>query len=126
MGYLTGYLALMAGIFLFLYWLLQPVRIVNAGQSVYIPPPQTRLIPLPRKMDAPELMETAETAPPVSPLAALAEAPAPSNSDSGRPTKKRHRAEAAQREARRGYVVERSSAYYRSYDRYWQRSYRGW
>jgi hypothetical protein len=114
----------MAGIFLFLYWLLQPVRIVNAGQSVYIPPPQTRLIPLPRKMDAPELMETAETA--SSPLAALAEATAPSNSESGRHAKKRHRAETAQRDARRAYVVERSSAYYRSYDRSWQRGYRAW
>jgi hypothetical protein len=121
MGYLIGYLAFMAGIFLFLYWLLQPVRIVNAGQSAYIPPPQTRLIPLAHKMDAPQLMETAELA--TSPLAALAEAMAPSNGESDRHTKKRHRAEA--HEARRGYGVERS-AYYRSYDRYWQRSYRGW
>jgi len=121
MGYLIGYLAFMAGIFLFLYWLLQPVRIVNAGQSAYIPPPQTRLIPVAHKMDAPELRETAELA--NSPLAALAEATAPSSSESDRHTKKRHRAEA--HEARRGYGVERS-AYYRSYDRYWQRSYRGW
>ena len=123
MGYLIGYLAFMAGIFLFLYWLLQPVKIVNAGQSAYIPPPQTRLIPLPRKMDAPALVQTAESDAPVSPLAALAKI---EDGPAGRQAKKRHRGEAAPREARRNYVFERSSAYYRSYDRYGGRGFGAW
>ena len=61
MGYLSGYLAFMAGIFFILYWQLQPATIVNAGQAAYVPPPQTRLIPLARKMDAPELAEVFPT-----------------------------------------------------------------
>jgi len=126
-GYLSGYLAFMAGIFWFLHWLMQPVAIVNAGQSAYIPPPQTRLEPLPRKMDAPALVDLAEIKPLDSPLAALAkveETTASSNNGSSRPTKKRSRTEAAPREPRRAYAER--SAYYQSYDRSWQRSYRSW
>src|SRR5436309_14009106 len=87
MGYLSGYLAFMAGIFLFLYWVLQPVTITNAGQSAYIPPPQTRLAPLARKMDAPDLVELAE-AKPLNPvlnvLAQVEEATPPPNNEAGR------------------------------------------
>jgi hypothetical protein len=39
------------------YWLMQPRVIPNLGLAAYKPPPATRLIPLPRKMDAPELVE---------------------------------------------------------------------
>src|SRR5262245_5903737 len=54
-GYLVGYLAFISAIFLGLYGLLQPMAIANLGLAAYRPPPQTRLEPLPRKMDAPEL-----------------------------------------------------------------------
>src|SRR5437899_8965698 len=106
MGYLSGYLAFMVGIFLFLYWLLQPVTITNAGQSAYVPPPQTRLVPVARKMDAPDVVELA-AAQPLNPtlvaLAQLEEAKSPSSKESGRRAKKRDRTETATRESRRTY-----------------------
>src|SRR5712671_6640571 len=123
MGYLSGYLALMAGIFFTLYWQLQPATIVNAGQAAYIPPPQTRLIPLPRKMDAPELAEIKPLDYPLAALAQVEDTVPSSSNESGRHAKKRHRTETAHRETRRRYASE-GTAYYRSYDRYSQRSYR--
>jgi hypothetical protein len=125
MGYLSGYLAFMAGIFFILYWQLQPATIANAGKSAYVPPPQTRLIPLARKMDAPELAEIPPLASPLEALARVEDTPTPSSSESRRHAKKRHRTETAHRETRRGYAYE-GSAYYRSPDRYWQRGYRSW
>jgi len=125
MGYLSGYLAFMAGIFMFLYWLLQPVAITNAGQSAYIPPPQTRLVPLARKMDAPAL-DVADAQPLNSTLTSLAQvegATPPSNNESGRRGKRRNRTEAAARESRRAYAFERHYSY-QSYARYYPRSYR--
>jgi len=116
MGYLTGYLAFMAGIFFILYWQLQPATIVNAGRAAYVPPPETRLVPLPHKMDAPQL---AELQPPDYPLDALAKVEdtvTSKNSESGRRAKKRNRSETAQRETRRSY---RTADY-----GYWQRGYR--
>ena len=41
MGYLSGYLAFMAGIFMFLYWLLQPRVIANPCLAAYKAPPNT-------------------------------------------------------------------------------------
>jgi hypothetical protein len=43
------------------YWLMQPRVIANLGLAVYKPPPATRLIPLPRKSDAPELVDLTPT-----------------------------------------------------------------
>jgi len=43
------------------YWLMQPRMIANLGLAVYKPPPATRLIPLPRKSDAPELVDLTPT-----------------------------------------------------------------
>jgi hypothetical protein len=120
MGYLSGYLALMAGIFFTLYWQLQPATIVNAGQAAYVPPPQTRLIPLARKMDAPALAEIQPLASPLEALAKLDDIATSSSKESGRHAKKRHRTETAQRETRRSY----RTADYGSYDRSWQRGYR--
>jgi hypothetical protein len=125
MGYLCGYLAFMAGIFFFLYSQLQPATIVNAGQAAYVPPPQTRLIPLARKMDAPELAEITPLNSSLEALAKVEDTPTSSSNDSSRRAKKRHHTETAQRETRRRYAYE-GSAYYRSYDRSWQRSYRSW
>jgi hypothetical protein len=125
MGYLSGYLAFMAGIFFILYWQLQPATIANAGKSAYVPPPETRLIPLARRMDAPELAEITPLNSPLEALAKVEDTPASSNNESGRRAKKRHRGETASREPRRRYASE-GTAYYRSSDRYWQRGYRPW
>jgi hypothetical protein len=124
-GYLSGYLAFMAGIFLFLYWLLQPVTITNAGQSAYIPPPQTRLVPLARKMDAPDPAQLADVQPlnVLSTLAQVEDAKPLSSKESGRRAKKRDRTETATRESRRSYAYDRHLAY-RSYARYSSRGYR--
>jgi hypothetical protein len=111
----------MAGIFFVLYWQLQPATIANAGQAAYVPPPQTRLVPLARKMDAPELAEIKPLDYPLDALAKVEATVAPSSNESSRRGKKRHRTEAAQRETRRRYVSEATA-----YDRYWQRGYRSW
>jgi hypothetical protein len=120
MGYLCGYLAFMAGIFFFLYSQLQPATIANAGQAAYVPPPQTRLIPLPRKMDAPQLAEITPLNSSLEALAKVDATPAASQNESGRRAKKRNRSETASRETRRSY----RTAFYGSYDRNWQRGYR--
>jgi hypothetical protein len=122
MGYLCGYLAFMAGIFFFLYSQLQPAAIANAGQAAYIPPPQTRLIPLARKMDAPELAEIPPLSSALGALAKVEDRPASSHNESGRRAKKRQRTETASRETRRSY----RAVSYGSFDRSWQRGYRSW
>src|SRR5262245_64854262 len=87
MGYLSGYLAFMAGIFFFLYWQLQPATIANAGQSAYVPPPQTRLIPLARKMDAPALAENTPLKLPLEALEKVDDTQTSSRNESGRVSK---------------------------------------
>ena len=47
-----AFLAFLGGI-----WLFQPRVVPNHGMAAYKPPPKTHLIPLPHKMDAPELAE---------------------------------------------------------------------
>lgn len=49
--------------FLFLYWKMLPTVLINPGMAAYQPPPGTRLEPLPRKMDAPELAELPDRTP---------------------------------------------------------------
>jgi hypothetical protein len=120
MGYLCGYLAFMAGIFFFLYSQLQPATIANAGQAAYVPPPQTRLIPLARKMDAPELAEVSPLSSALVALAKGADTPTSPSNEASRRGKKRHRPETASRETRRSY----RAVSYGSYDRSWQRGYR--
>jgi hypothetical protein len=117
MGYLSGYLAFMAGIFFILYWQLQPAMIANAGQAAYVPPPQTRLVPLARKMDAPALAEITPLNSSLEALARVEDTATSSKNESGRRGKKRHRTETAQRDTRRSY----RTANYGSYDRNWQR-----
>jgi hypothetical protein len=64
-----------AGCFFFLlHSLYQPTINRNPGVAAYVPPPGTRLVPLPRKSDAPELADL--PADPPSPLTALARAQA--------------------------------------------------
>src|SRR5262245_18783697 len=65
-------LALFASAFFaFLIWLYRPIVLENPGVAAYQPPPATRLVPLPRKMDAPELVETPSADRPV--LASVAD-----------------------------------------------------
>jgi hypothetical protein len=65
-----------AGCFFFLlYSLYQPTINPNPGLAAYVAPPSTRLVPLPRKSDAPELAALPADPPsPLSPLTALAKA----------------------------------------------------
>jgi hypothetical protein len=76
-------------------------------------------------MDAPELVEIKPLDSALGALAKVEDTPTSSSNESGRRAKKRHRTETAQRETRRRYVAE-GTAYYRSYDRSWQRGYRAW
>jgi hypothetical protein len=43
------------------YWLMQPRVLANLGLAAYNPPPATRLVPLPHKMDAPDLVDLPPT-----------------------------------------------------------------
>ena len=134
---MVWFLALASCIFVALYWLLQPVKSANRGLAAYTPPPSTRLEPLPRKMDAPEL------ATPQSPLHALAQdyaghaaadAP-PQQPDVRRPAPKRQRT-AVRREPQGPSPQAPQAPFwgfqpawnagYRDYDRYRQRDYRPW
>jgi hypothetical protein len=72
LGVFGAILAGAAGIFLLIYFLCQPTVSPNPGIAAYTPPPATRLVPLPRISDAPELAELPAETP--SPLAALAQA----------------------------------------------------
>ena len=69
---LSALLAGAACLFLLLYSLCQPAINLNPGVAAYTPPSGTRLLPLPRKSDAPELAELPPDPP--SPLSALAQA----------------------------------------------------
>src|SRR5215212_1038672 len=53
-------LGLTAALFLLLYLLLQPKVFENPGLAAYQPPPATRLEPLPRASDAPQMAELPE------------------------------------------------------------------
>src|ERR1700730_6622677 len=70
--FLSVILAGAACLFLLLYSLSNPTEYANPGIAAYTPPHGTRLLPLPRKSDAPELAEL--PAEPASPLTALAQA----------------------------------------------------
>jgi hypothetical protein len=70
--FLSVILAGAACLFLLLHSAYRPTVTANPGIADYTPPPGTRLIPLPRKSDAPELAEL--RAEPPFPLGALAQA----------------------------------------------------
>jgi hypothetical protein len=72
LGALTLMCGLTAALFLLLYWLMQPKVLDNPGMASYRPPPATRLEPLPRESNAPELAYVPENF-----NSALAEAPEP-------------------------------------------------
>jgi hypothetical protein len=72
LGVAGAFLAGAGGLFLLIYFLCQPTVSPNPGIAAYTAPPATRLVPLPRISDAPELAEL--LAEPPSALAALAQA----------------------------------------------------
>ena len=131
LGVILFCLALMSGIFLLLYWLLQPVKVANLGVAAYAAPPSTFLEPRPRKMDAPELAELA----PLSAQYALAQAPSTAEADTA-PTQsiqpqapKRQRAKPRREAQPWGYAYNGpyggNYAYSgRGYERQWQGGYR--
>jgi hypothetical protein len=93
---LVTILAGAACVFLLLYSLGQPKINPNPGVAAYTPPPGTRLIPLPRKSDAPELAELPPAPASPSSLTALAQAQPteqPAKHDVRPPIHKRPRAE---------------------------------
>jgi hypothetical protein len=55
-----------AAFFLALYWFMQPRVISNPGMAAHFAPAATRIEPLLRKMDAPELAEVLESSPQVA------------------------------------------------------------
>lgn len=63
LGCFSAYAALAGVFFLLLYWHMQPSVLPNPGMTVRFAPPGTRVEPLPRKMDAPELAAVQESAP---------------------------------------------------------------
>jgi hypothetical protein len=88
--FLSMILAGAACLFLLLHSLSKPTEYANPGIAAYTPFPSTRLLPLPRKSDAPELAEL--PAEPPSPLSALAQAEASEKQttrDVGPPARKR-------------------------------------
>ncbi len=72
LGVSSAILAGAAGIFALIFFLCQPTVSPNPGVAAFAPPPATRLVPLPRISDAPELAELPAEA--HSGLAALAQA----------------------------------------------------
>jgi hypothetical protein len=69
---LNAILAVVGSLWLLLFYFSQPTIYPNPGLAAYVPPPGTRLLPLLRKSDAPELANLQDEPP--SPLAALAQA----------------------------------------------------
>ena len=101
LGVSSAILAGAAGLFALIFFLCQPAVSPNPGVAAYTPPPATRLVPLPRISDAPELAELPAEAP--SGLAALAQARAddPPAKPPPRPVaRKRPRVEPVEREQR--------------------------
>jgi hypothetical protein len=101
LGVASVFLAGAAGLFFLIYFLCQPTVNPNPGIAAYSAPPATRLVPLPRISDAPELAEL--PAEPPSALAALAQARAGDQPPKPPPrpvARKRARAEPGEREPR--------------------------
>jgi hypothetical protein len=101
--------------FLLLYSLSQPRVYANLGMAAYSAPPGTRLVPLPRKSDAPELAELApEPSSPLNALARAEESAQPKRAVRPQPPS-RPRPEARERDQRRfGYAQQ------------WNERYRDW
>jgi hypothetical protein len=93
-------LGLTAALFLLLYWLMQPKVFENPGLASYRPPPGTRLEPLPRASDAPQLAELPEskTVAAVAQEASSSETPKPAKAEKRKLVKKQQPPVRARRE----------------------------
>lgn len=69
---ISAILAVISCFSLLLFYVSQPTTYPNPGLAAFIAPPGTRLLPLLRKSDAPELADLPDES--LSPLAALAQA----------------------------------------------------
>ena len=68
----SAILAVFGCFWILLFYFSQPTKYPNPGLAAFVPPAGTRLLPLPRKSDAPELADLPEESP--SAVAALAQA----------------------------------------------------
>jgi hypothetical protein len=71
-----------------LFYLSRPTSVPNPGLAAYTPPPGTRLLPLPRVSDAPELADVPNE--PTSPLTAMAQAQTSQKQAKDPPSAHRH------------------------------------
>lgn len=114
-----------ACLFLLLYELCQPTINPNPGITAYSPPPATRLVPLARASDAPELTDLAPD--PASALSALAQAQAsdqPVKRDAHPPARKHTRVDPVDYDQRKlGYAQDQRKL---GYVQQWDFGYRGW
>jgi hypothetical protein len=120
-------LAVAACFFLVLYSLLQPKINANPGLAAYTPPAGTRLIPLPRESNAPELAELPAVLP--TALAALAQAqPADQHPkpDSRPPAHPRRRADPNDFDQRRNGSPQLNFGYRGWSDRAWSSNSKPW
>jgi hypothetical protein len=116
LGVLAVMVAGAACVFLLLYDLSRPTISPNPGVAAYTPPPATRLVPLPRRSDAPALADLPGD--PESPLTALAQAPAsdqPVKRHIPPPVRKRPRGDPRDDAQRKSGFVQQ-----------WDYGYRGW
>jgi hypothetical protein len=102
------------GLFLLFYSATRPTIYANPGIAAYSPPPGTRLIPLSRTSDAPELAGLPDEAP--SPLSAFAQAQPnekPAKTDVRQPARKRPRPDPREYEERKpGYAQQWNNGYH--------------
>jgi hypothetical protein len=108
-------LAAASGLCLLFYSVTRPTVYANPGIASYTPPPGTRLIPLPRTSDAPQLVDI----PPAedsSPLKAFAQAQPnekPAKPDVRQPARKRPRPDPREYEERKpGYAQQWNNGYH--------------
>jgi len=112
LGYLIGFAGIFIALSFIFYSFMKPVAVPNPGLAAYRPPPATRLEPLARTMDLPEVTASAEAGLGVSeeeaPKATMAEAVDPAasrrNAD-GRPSTKPQRPNARSNARKRPTVV---------------------
>jgi hypothetical protein len=107
-------LAAAGGLSLLFYSATRPTIYANPGIAAYTPPPGTRLVPLPRSSDAPELVDLPDQA--SSPLTALAQAQPnekPAKTDVRPPARKRPRSDPHDYEERKpGYAQQWNYGYH--------------
>jgi len=108
-------LAGVGGFCLLFYSVTRPKVYANPGIAAYTPPPGTRLVPLSRTSDAPELADLPAVEAP-SPLKAFAQAQPnekPAKSDVRQPARKRPRADPREYEERKpGYAQQWNYGYH--------------